>query len=270
MFGEILGATSSLNADRSACVATFLRNLPIRVKGRPATILNLSSFCFESLGRDGKALNVGTIPLLTNEVDPLIRSLNREGIIVSRTAVRVQFEVPSLTNIYFQAVENPILFAIKVAKVLQENKITRSLAGTQSSPAFQRLCQRFVSILDGFANTTFPGVCISFQSRDFPVRISGKPVVDNIVKSVVAGFESLSSDGKALCLADVTLLTDEVQPFIRRVRQQTGFMVASITDRFLSIEPTLSYVFLQTIANPILFANQLAAVLPLQRAPAPA
>jgi len=115
-FAKIIGGQSGFAGGK--CVATIMRD-EIR-----ATILGkrfrvTSSFSFESKNTSaGKALCLGRIALLQNEIDGFISVIRNQGIKVSSIHNEWLFEHPRLIYVNIEAVEKPLVFAKKVRKAL--------------------------------------------------------------------------------------------------------------------------------------------------------
>jgi hypothetical protein len=118
-FARILGATPEIV--NGVCVATRIRNLNVTIMGRrsrsPLTLAAL--FSFESLDRQGRALNLGETVILQEEINPFISALRRRGITVTALHNHWLFDQPRTFYIHFQSVENPIVFARKVAEAFR-------------------------------------------------------------------------------------------------------------------------------------------------------
>ena len=80
-----------------------------------------SSFSFESIDNlSGKALCLGRVALLQNEVEPFITVIRAQGIIVSSIHNEWLFDKPRLIYVNIESVEEPLTFARKVRKALKD------------------------------------------------------------------------------------------------------------------------------------------------------
>ncbi|MGG3622313.1 DUF1259 domain-containing protein [Bacillus gobiensis] len=115
-FADIIGGQPGFAGGK--CVATISRN-EIR-----ATILEkrfevTSSFSFESISKfSGKALCLGRIALLQDEVEPFITVIRDQGITVSSIHNEWLFDNPNLIYVNVESVEKPLIFARKVRSAL--------------------------------------------------------------------------------------------------------------------------------------------------------
>ncbi|MFC4411249.1 DUF1259 domain-containing protein [Chungangia koreensis] len=117
-FSSILGG--ELNIKKGVCTVQKKRShINVKIMGRPANSV-LQSFCsFESIDHQGKALNLGEIALLQEEVYPFTWSLQRSGIILTALHNHWLFDNPRILYAHFISVEDPLSFAHKVAEAFQ-------------------------------------------------------------------------------------------------------------------------------------------------------
>ncbi|WP_240512023.1 DUF1259 domain-containing protein [Paludifilum halophilum] len=103
------------------CFVQKFRNIRATILGRRtrSPLVLPTFFTFESIDRKGRALNLGETVILQEEINPFISALRRRGIIVTALHNHWLFERPRLMYIHFESVENPIVFARKVAEALK-------------------------------------------------------------------------------------------------------------------------------------------------------
>ncbi|MFT9847782.1 DUF1259 domain-containing protein [Aneurinibacillus sp. REN35] len=118
-FARILGGQAAVV--NGVCTVTRLRNLNVTIQGRrsrsPLTLAAL--FSFESVDSSGRALNLGETVILQQEIQPFITELRKRGIEVTALHNHWLFDNPRIMYIHFKSVENPIVFARKVAAAFQ-------------------------------------------------------------------------------------------------------------------------------------------------------
>jgi hypothetical protein len=118
------------------------------------------------------------------------------------------------------------------------------------------LCRELASILGGtsrFEN----GVCTVSKPRNLHVTVMGRPA-----KSTAAlefAFESFGSDGTALCLAELAVLPQEINP-VAAVLVRNRIPITAIHNHWLYTVPTILYFHFETVDNPVRFATQLSEV----------
>lgn len=118
-FGRIVGGQPSVI--NGVCFIQRFRNINTTILGRRtrSPLVLPTFFSFESIDRQGRALNLGETVILQREINPFISELRRRGIIVTALHNHWLFDRPRLFYIHFESVENPINFARKVAAALR-------------------------------------------------------------------------------------------------------------------------------------------------------
>lgn len=116
-FAKIIGGQSGFAGGK--CVATIARD-QIRAKILGKRFGVTSSFSFESIDKlSGKALCLGRIALLQNEVEPFITVIRKQGITVSSIHNEWLFDNPRLIYVNIESVEKPLIFARKARRALK-------------------------------------------------------------------------------------------------------------------------------------------------------
>lgn len=118
-FARIVGGMPSVV--NGTCLIQKFRNINVHILGRRARspLVLPTFFSFESIDRQGRALNLGETVILQREINPFISALRRRGIIVTALHNHWLFDTPRLFYIHFESVENPIVFARKVDQALK-------------------------------------------------------------------------------------------------------------------------------------------------------
>jgi hypothetical protein len=258
-FARILGATPSVI--NGVCTATRSRtNIRPVVLGRRANSFMFvpQAFSFENMDREGRALCLGETVILQEEINPFISRLRSAGIIVTALHNHWLFDEPRLMYIHFESIDEPLSFASKVSdalEVLTTRNIGRSGPARQvSNRRAEELCEEFHEILGGM-QTFENGVCIVMDSRtNIMARVLGIRSRSFLVIPQMFAFESLSSDGRALCSGETVILQDELNPFISRLREH-NIIVTAFHNHWLFENPRLMYIHFEKIDNPIDFAE---------------
>lgn len=108
------------------CVVSFQRsNLAVTVLGEPtrSPLVFAGEFSVENLDERGRALCIGEIVLLQEEVNRFISALRRHGIIVTALHNHWMFESPRLMYLHWEQIINPVRFARAVAEALETLKV---------------------------------------------------------------------------------------------------------------------------------------------------
>jgi Domain of Unknown Function (DUF1259) len=118
-FARIVGGSPSVV--NGVCLIQKFRNIPVTILGRRSRspMVLPTFFSFESIDRQGRALNLGETVILQREINPFISALRKRGIKVTALHNHWLFENPRLFYIHFESVENPIVFARKSAQALR-------------------------------------------------------------------------------------------------------------------------------------------------------
>lgn len=118
-FANIVGGSPS--PMNGICFVQKFRNIPVTILGRRSRspLVLPTFFSFESMDRRGRTLNLGETVILQREINPFISELRKQGILVTALHNHWLFDKPRLFYIHFESVENPIVFARKVAKALK-------------------------------------------------------------------------------------------------------------------------------------------------------
>jgi hypothetical protein len=125
-FANILDS-QILTSEGRLCVVTRVRNINATIKGIPTRsplVIN-ALFSFERTGEGDNALNLGETVILQEEINPFITALREAGIKVTALHNHWLFENPRLFYIHWFSIENPIVFARKVAeafRILENNR----------------------------------------------------------------------------------------------------------------------------------------------------
>ncbi|WP_050183893.1 DUF1259 domain-containing protein [Domibacillus robiginosus] len=260
-FAEILGATPSII--NGVCTATRSRtNIHPVVLGRRADSFMFvpQAYSFENLDENGKALCLGETVLLQKEANPFMARLREEGIIVTALHNHWLFENPRLMYMHFESIDEPLSFARKVRGALNvlTNRNMGDSRGKQrtSNKRGEELCEEFNQILDGDMHTFENGACMVMKSRtNIMPRVLGRQGRSFLLIPQMFVFESLSSDGRALCSGETVILQEELNPFISELLEH-DIIVTGFHNHWLFEDPRLMYIHFEKIEKPIRFAKK--------------
>ncbi|MBS4178450.1 DUF1259 domain-containing protein [Lederbergia citrea] len=283
-FANILGSTPSII--NGVCTATRSRtNFHPIVLGRKAESFMFvpQAFSFENMNREGRALCLGETVLLQEEVNPFMSKLREHGIIVTATHNHWLFDKPRLMYMHFETLDEPLSFARKVRDAMtvlvthnvsvetslnngqsdsyESSSDDISLMTEESNPTNQNfgtssLCNQFNQILGGTMHTFENGQCIVMKSRlNIKPVVLGKRGRSFLLIPQMFTFESMTSDGRALCSGETVILQSELNPFISRLRQH-GIIVTAFHNHWLFERPRLMFIHWESIDNPLSFARK--------------
>ncbi|MCK6258207.1 DUF1259 domain-containing protein [Fictibacillus sp. KIGAM418] len=123
-YAQILNGTPKV--EHGVCSVEFQRNLHVTIQGRPSRGELHAGLTFESVDQEGKALNLGEIVLLEEEVPLFTSILVKNKIIISALHNHWMYTKPSILYLHFQSVESPLTFAHKMSEAFRALKINVS------------------------------------------------------------------------------------------------------------------------------------------------
>ncbi|MHA6260058.1 DUF1259 domain-containing protein [Sporosarcina sp. CAU 1771] len=212
------------------------------------------------MDKDGRALCLGEIVILMEEVNPFIAKLRGHGITVTALHNHFLFDNPRLMFIHFEAIDRPLDFARRVKDSLGI-LITQSVNANNSGIGgdhldLSDLCNQFNRLLDGTIHTLEKGACMVMIARtNIKPIVLGRPGRSFLLNPEMYAFESVTKDGLALCSGETLVLESEINPFIDKL-QQHGLMLTAVHNHWLFDNPRLMYMHFQSIDHPPLFANK--------------
>lgn len=115
------------------------------------------------------------------------------------------------------------------------------------------LCKEFAKILDCEAQV-FNGVCLVSRLRsNIQPTVMGRRAESAMFLPQIYSYEGIDDEGKALCLGETVILSEEINPFMRRL-QDHGIIVTAVHNHWLFDAPRLMYMHFECIDDPIQFA----------------
>lgn len=116
LFAQILKSQILVSTPK-LCAVTMARTIFPTIAGIPtrSPLAVNALFSFEPAGRGSAALNFGETVILAEEINPFISALREFGIKITALHNHWLFDNPKLYYIHWFSVEDPIVFARKVA-----------------------------------------------------------------------------------------------------------------------------------------------------------
>ncbi|MBT2730896.1 DUF1259 domain-containing protein [Bacillus sp. ISL-75] len=91
------------------------------------------------------------------------------------------------------------------------------------------LCREFARIL-GATPSVINGVCTATKSRtNIHPLVLGRSAESFMFVPQAFSFESIDSEGLALCLGETVILQNEINPFIKKQRKTPSFRYVDIS-----------------------------------------
>ena len=119
-FADILEGTILTSTD-GLCAVSRERNIDVQIRDREthSPLVLAALFSFEDMDEEGRTLNLGETVILQGEINPFITALRERDITVTALHNHWLFEKPRLFYIHFLSIEEPLVFAQKVAEAFQ-------------------------------------------------------------------------------------------------------------------------------------------------------
>lgn len=118
-FANNLGGKITESKPNSCSVEKDRNNISVTISGIPVKPVLKGTFLFQGLNSSGRALNLGEIAVLQDELDKFSTIIKREGITISAIHNHWIYDNPRLIYVHFQSTENPLSFSRKVAEALK-------------------------------------------------------------------------------------------------------------------------------------------------------
>lgn len=261
-FAEILDCTPQVFNNVCLAVGSRSNIHPIVLGRRAETAMFIpKAFSFENMDKEGKALCLGETVILQEEINPFIRKLQDNGIIVTAVHNHWLFDNPRLMYMHFELIDHPISFARKVKDAMNVLITSEVNPRPVHSPlitnniSVSNLCNQFNNILNGAMHTFENGNCVVMKTRSIKPTVLGRQGQSFLLSTEMYTFESMTADGQALCTGEIVLLQEEVNPFIRKL-QNHGIIVTAVHNHWLFENPRLMYMHFLLIDYPIPFARK--------------
>ncbi|MBY8914497.1 DUF1259 domain-containing protein [Bacillus sp. YC2] len=264
-FAKILHSTPSVV--NGVCLATRSRtNIHPVVLGRKAEAFTFipQAFSFESMDQEGRALCLGETVILQKEINPFMSKLREHGIKVTAVHNHWLFDKPRLMYMHFESIDKPLSFARKVRDAMRV-LITESVRAKSSTDdqmiEATGLCDEFNDILGGTMHTFENGICTVMKSRtNIKPIVLGRPGRSFLLIPQMFTFESMTSDGRALCSGETVILQKEINPFISKLREY-GIIVTAVHNHWLFDKPRLMFIHFESVDKPLDFARKVRKAL---------
>lgn len=115
-----------------------------------------------------------------------------------------------------------------------------------------RRCIRFAQILESKPSVV-NGVCTATRIRSISPRILGRSSRSPLAVAAMFSYEKVDRKGRALCLGETVILSDEINPFVTELRRR-NIKVTAIHNHWLFERPRLMYIHFEAIEKPLVFA----------------
>jgi hypothetical protein len=208
------------------------------VEIKPALALG-SWIAFEPTG-DGQVIAMGDLVLTEDEIDGVMRALQRGG--VEQTAVHnhVLHESPRVMYMHVRAHGAPVKIAETIHAALATSHTPLDAPGAPAAAAAIDLDTAAVHAALGVAGSVNGGVYQVSVPRREAVRMEGHDVPPPMGVATAINFQP-TGGGKAAITGDFVMRADEVNPVIRALTE-AGIAVTALHSHMLDEEPRLFFM----------------------------
>ncbi len=244
-------------------------DLQVSVAGvtvKPALALG-SWIAFKRMGDSpGKAMAMGDLVLLQNEVPLVISRLQAAGIEPTALHNHLQHESPPIMYLHIQATGDPVEIARGVHAALA---LTRTPSAPPTPPAGAKfgLDTATLAAALGRPGKVNGGVYQVSVPRAEPVRVDGMEIPPAMGVATALNFQP-TDGGKAAITGDFVLTADEVNPVIRALREGE-IEVTALHSHMLGEEPRLFFMHFWANADVLKLAGTLREALGHMKVKAP-
>jgi hypothetical protein len=124
-----------------------------------------------------------------------------------------------------------------------------------------KLCEKLAEILKGEAEIKKDVCMVTRERKNLKPTILGHPTHSEMVISLEFSFEPISKKNETLNLAELVFLQEEVNPFLKTIKKSDHIKVSAIHNHWLFEKPRLIYMHLESVQNPVEFAQEVAEAL---------
>ncbi|RLQ96669.1 DUF1259 domain-containing protein [Falsibacillus albus] len=266
-FASIIGGYTILpiSPQFPFCTIGLSQCIEVNMLGRSAadsTMVTDAYFDFGNFDAQGRALIIGRIPVEIRQIPTVTGILARQGILY-KVVNGYSFSEPDLPIIYVASIECPISFAHRLLPVL--NTLPTIPVHQSNKPTtiyMHETCNQVSNILGGFLIPYPPqqSFCSIALSQYHPITILGRCATQSpTVTDGIFSFVSMDSQGCALNIGRIPVqLKDANEVMLKLTREG---LYSNFVEGFPCSQPMLSYIYVQQIEKPVVFAEKIRGVL---------
>ncbi|MBD1372922.1 DUF1259 domain-containing protein [Hazenella sp. IB182357] len=246
--------------DTRGCTVNAERTFPLTIQGVATNAFTAKgvSFDFQDFDQKGSTLCLGLINLLETELTPFIRALtSNKNILIASTPQFFLASNPQVTTLSIVAIENPITFALDVARAFKKlNIVTRPVTSDRSNST----CRAIAHTISPLA---FPNIINHICT---PLIIRQKRLSKTLGRSSASlnnlefSFTPIPNSKQTLCLSRLWLYQNEVNRVVSRIKR-LNLTLGSVAVSLPFTHPKSYYVNFQSIENPFVFARKSAIII---------
>ena len=257
--GQALGKTGAVQADNIYRVSFPRSDLKVTLDGvaiKPALAL-ASWVAFREMG--GHAMVMGDLVLTHDEVNPVMRSLEANGIEISALHNHLLRSSPATMYMHIDGHGDPLRLAAAIQTAL---KLSKTPLAAPPAPATRAPLDLDTAAIDqalhakGNANG---GVYQFGIPRQETPTSDGVPLSPPMGSAIAINFQP-TGGGKAVIAGDLVLTADEVNPVIRAL-QSGGIEITALHNHMLDDQPRLFFIHFWANDDALKLARTLRSAL---------
>jgi hypothetical protein len=255
---QALGRPGQLQGDGAYKFGLPRGDLKVTVDGvqvKPTLALG-SWIAFSSPGQD--AMLMGDLVLAEDEVSAVMLALQANGLQVTALHNHVLHETPRVMYMHIAGHGDAIKLAGSVKQVIALTQTPPATAPPSTPPALDLDTAAIDQIL-GYKGKANGGVYQVGAPRAEKITDAGMPVPGSMGLATALNFQP-TGGGKAAITGDFVLLSSEVNPVIKALRQN-GIQVTAIHSHMLQEEPRLFFMHFWANDDAVKLAKGLRAAL---------
>lgn len=210
-------------------------------------------------GNDDKAMVMGDLVLLQEEVNPVMKSLRSSGFEITAVHNHLLDENPRIMYMHYMAEGNAKQLATSLHNALSESKTP--LGKPASAPADSSVPGWAKAVQDAVGREgNFKGGVLSFAiPRSSAITINGMTIAPAQGVSESINFQEAGT-GKVATTGDFVLVADEVNPVISALEEH-GIVVTALHSHMLKEEPRLLFMHFWGLGSADLVGTGIKAAL---------
>jgi len=222
---------------------------------KPALALG-SWVAFSSPGQD--AMLMGDLVLAEDEVSPVMLALQEHGLQITALHNHLLHETPRVMYMHIAGHGDAVKLAGAVKKVIALTKTPAPAQPPNSPPALEMDTAAIDQVL-GHKGKVNGGVYQVGVPRAEKITEAGMLLPGSMGLATALNFQPTGA-GKAAITGDFVLISSEVNPVIKALRQ-TGIQVTALHNHMLQEEPRLFFVHFWANDDAVKLAKGLRAAL---------
>lgn len=210
-------------------------------------------------GGGGKAMAMGDLVLLEDEVAPVLTRLQAMGIAPTALHNHLERESPRVMYLHIEAEGDPMSIAEAVHTALGLTKTPPASPPAAAAASVPGLDTAGLAKALGHGGKVNGGVYQVSVPRSEPVRLHGMEVPPAMGVATGINFQPTGS-GRAATTGDLVLTADEVGP-VATALSEGGIAVTALHSHMLGEEPRLYFMHFWAVADAEALARTLHAAL---------